>query len=328
MERTFCLRKGLRTTAIVGLCFCPTMGVGSVWGIFMDPPANGGMRTFYLALLFGVVWGGMSCLSIWLLLAYLRERLTVADDRIVQRGVAKTKAASTDEIQILRWRAVGRQVRLCTPTTKMTIHLDNFEPHDRLWLVRHLQRIIPEDRQEGWGKFCYEIAVPLRKVETRHLEPPDPTCLVLTRKRWAWYFVPTTVLFAVVGIVLSWKFQLHRSLIAPVAPLLLWAVMHFSTPREGMPTSRINAEPGRGRYLLFLLFWASIGMAATLVLTALKPPKPQVIAWIVGGGIIWFGVVFYQAIQFDRQQKQRRDEGIASALKEWAEEEASLEKLG
>lgn len=324
MERTLGLRKALRTTAIVGLCFCPTMGVGSVWGILMDPPANGGMPTICLVVLIGVVWGGMSCLSIWLLLAYLRERLTITDDRIVQHGVTRTKAVSTDEIQILQWRAIGRQVRLRTPTFRMTISLDNFEPQDRLWLVRHLQRIVPEDRQEGWGKFCYEVAVPLRKLETRHLEPPDPKCLILTRKRWAWYFIPTTLVFTVVGIVLSWKFQLHRSLIAPVAPLLLWAFMHFSTPREGMPTPRINAQPGGGRYLLFLLVWGLIGMAATLVLTALKPPAPQAIAGVVSGGGIWFGILFYQAVQFARRQNQRRDEGIAAALKEWVENERDL----
>jgi hypothetical protein len=85
-----------------------------------------------------------------------------------------------------------------------------------------------------------------------------------------------------------------------------------------MPTPRINAQPGRGRYLLFLLIWALLGMAATLVLTALKPPAPQVIAWIVTGGGIWFGILFCQAIQFDRRQNQRRDEGIAVALKVWA----------
>ncbi len=95
-----------------------------------------------------------------------------------------------------------------------------------------------------------------------------------------------------------------------------------------MPTPRINAQPGRGRYLLFLFLWGVIGMAATLIVTALKPPMPQAIACFVNGGGIWFGILFYQAIRFDRRQNQRREEGIALALKEWAEREACLEQLG
>lgn len=289
------------------------MGTFSVAVSILAPSPNARLHPIYMAMFFGLFWGAWSCLAIWHLLAYWRERLSIADD-VIQRGVIRTQTILFDEIEKLIWKPSPPQVRLIAETTRAKIHLTNFAEADQLWLIRQLQQRIPNTVQEGWGLFCVKVAVPLCKNDTECLAPGQ---VAVTRKRWAWYFLPTTLLFAILGIVLSMTLGLHRMLSAPLPILALWALLHFSTPRKGLAVTRIHAEPGSSRFLLFLLFWGGVALAGSFVLFAVNPRFPPTFVWLTSGGILWFAVLIYKAIQVDRLRQRSDEDRIPMALTEW-----------
>lgn len=116
---------------------------------------------------------------------------------------------------------------------------------------------------------------------------------------------------------MSLTLGLRRMLIAPLPILALWALLHFSTPRNGLAVTRIHAEPGKSRFLLFLLFWGGVALAGSLVLFAVNPRFPPTIVWLTAGGILWFAVLMYKAIQLDRLRQRSDEDRIPVALTEW-----------
>lgn len=317
MQKTIRLRNGIRTTGIVCLLFFLSIGIASVVGILLEPPPNARIDPIYLAVGIACFWSAMSSLAIWLLLAYWRGRVTVSDESVTQQGVLRTATIRFDEMERVTWKPAPSQIRLHTPTSRLKIELSNFELVDRLWLIRRM-RDIQKAAHEGWEMFCVKVAVPLHQSEIQEGRSLDPDKVALTRKRWAWYFLPTTILFAIVGIVLSWMLHRPQMLAAPLPILGLWAYLHFSTPQRGLATPRISAEPGRSGFLKFLLIWCGLGLAGNFFLTALKLPLPQMIAWVVGCGLVWFSVLMYKAVQFDRQRERGLEDRIPAALAEWS----------
>ncbi|WP_146528298.1 hypothetical protein [Novipirellula artificiosorum] len=108
-------------------------------------------------------------------------------------------------------------------------------------------------------------------------------------------------------------------LIAPLPMLVLWALLHFSTPRKGLPVSRFDAQPENRRFLLFWLFWVCVGLAGSFILIAVNPKFPPTIVWLAAGGTIWFAVLMYKAVQLDRLRQQDDKKRIPEALTEWEE---------
>lgn len=319
MRKTLRLKRGIFTTGILCLLGFLAMGTFSVATTMLAPPPKARLDPIYMAIFFGLFWGAWSCLAIWILLTYWRERLTVTDENVIQRGVIRTQVVGFDEIKSLIWKPSPPQVRLIAETTRVKIHLANFEPTDQLWSIRQLQQRIPESVQDGWEVFCAKAAVPLCRHETGRLAHGQ---VAVTRKRWAWYFLPATLLFAILGIVLSLTLGLHRLWIAPLPILVLWALLHFSTPRKGLAVTRIPAVPGNSRFLLFLLFWGGVALVGSFVLFAVNPRFPPTIAWLAIGGILWFVVLIYKAEQVDRLRQRNDEDRIPMALKEWAESDS------
>ncbi len=71
---------------------------------------------------------------------------------------------------------------------------------------------------------------------------PDPMT-VLTRRRWAWYFVPGVLVAATIS---AWAYIATGEwpmLCGPVLILLIWGAVSFLTPRRGMPTPPLSAMP-------------------------------------------------------------------------------------
>ncbi len=50
----------------------------------------------------------MTGVSVWLLLAYLRETLTIRGTRIISRGVIRTREIDLTQVTDARWRPGGR----------------------------------------------------------------------------------------------------------------------------------------------------------------------------------------------------------------------------
>lgn len=83
--------------------------------------------------------------------------------------------------------------------------------------------------------------------------------VLLTRKTWAGYMFPAVVLAAVVGGVAAWSTGEIRFTTAPFGVLGFWAILHFTTPREGRSYATIHGTPGAPTLLWFCV--------ATLLLT-------------------------------------------------------------
>lgn len=315
-QKTLRLKKELRNTGILCLLGFLAIGTFSVVASLVAPPPKAQLQPIHMATFFGLFWGAWSCLAIWILLAYRRERLTVNSESVIQRGVIRTQVIRFDEIDTLIWKPAPTQARLIAGTTKMKIHFTNFDKPDQLWLIRNLQQQVPTFVQENWEMFCVKAAVPLSKLDTSCLAPGH---VAVTRKRWACYFIPATLLFAVVGIVLSLTLKLPRMLIAPFPILILWALLHFSTPSNGLAAPRIDVEPEGLRFLLFLLVWGGVGFAGGVILFALNPTFPPPSVWLAVGGTIWFSVLMFKAVQLDHLRQGTDKERISAALKQWSE---------
>ena len=75
MQKTLRLKKGVFTTGIWCLLGFLAMGTFSVAVSILAPSPNARLHPIYMAMFFGLFWGAWSCLAIWHLLAYWRERL-------------------------------------------------------------------------------------------------------------------------------------------------------------------------------------------------------------------------------------------------------------
>lgn len=94
------------------------------------------------------------------------------------------------------------------------------------------------------------------------------TDVLLTRRRWDFYFLPTTVVATALGIGMIWATGELKGLVAPVAPLGLWMFMRYSTPRTGMTDRRLSSEPE----MLWLLAWGGLGVAGVILIFFLILP--------------------------------------------------------
>lgn len=139
MERTFRLTKRHRNLGVVCLIFFVLVGVASAYGTWAEAPEERRTSALYAATMFGVFWGSFACLACWLLLAYWREELRISDGQVTQQGVTGSKQIDLHSVTAFRWRIAprpGGSLVLRTLTEKMTIYLGNFEPMERLWLIR------------------------------------------------------------------------------------------------------------------------------------------------------------------------------------------------
>ncbi len=212
---------------------------------------------------------------------------------------------------------------LRTLTEKMTIYLGNFEPVERLWLIRYFRNAAPMPLQEGWPLFCSKIALPLRDRDALLHGDPGPDSVRITRRRWDWYCVPFILLMAVFGFAASWRLQQPRMLVAPLLPAFLWLMLRTVTPREGMAAKRITSEPGMTNFLVFELFWFGVAVAGLVVFKIWNPPMP--VAAITAGIalVLWLGVLLWQACRLDRQRRERDEANASVAVGQWDEGEAA-----
>ncbi len=321
-ETVFRLRKGYRNLGIVCLLFFVFTGVASAWGIWSEVPPNRRVHALYLLIFSLSVWGFMAGLSLWVLVAYYRESLTIRDGHVIQQGVIGKKEIDLADITDVHWIVIKRgKITLRTVMEKLKIYLDNFEPTERLWLIRRVRTGLPETIQRDWDLFCYKIAIPLRDRGVLANRPPGPDEVTLTRRRWDWYFFPFTVLCAAIGIVYCRQLPQPRILAVPLIAALLWIVLRFNTPRQGFVLKRIGAEPGQTRFLLFCLWWFGIAIAGFVLLELCKLPMPQALTLQIIGSIAWFGGFLFRAHRFDRQRQQRDREAAKVAVQQWNEGE-------
>jgi hypothetical protein len=318
MERVLHPKKSYRNTGVVCLIFFLLVGVISTCGVFVIAHPERRTIALCMAVFFAVFWGFWVCLSCWILLAYWREQLEVGNGQVVKRGVIGRKQIDLESIAVARWRVFprGGSIVVQTLTEKLTIHFDNFEQHERLWLIQLFHNELPDAVQENWALFCGRIALPLRDQNYQDNERHDPDTVVLTRRRWDWYLVPVILLSAIYGAVAWWQFQQPRMLMAPLIPAFLWLFLRFGTPRKGLASKRIGAVPGQAGFLLFLLLWFGVAIVGLVVFKIWQPPMPHA-AILATAILLWFGVLFWRAHQADRARRRWEETNAPVAAQRW-----------
>ncbi|MDF1746319.1 MAG: hypothetical protein P1V19_21665, partial [Gimesia sp.] len=234
------MQKYYRNLGICFLIFFVLAGIGAAYAVWIAPPPhNKFVQISFLSLVLSFFTG----ISLWILLAYKYESLTIQNESVIQQGVIFRKEIDLSSVKQARWNLVqGGGIKLKSLTEKISIYFDNFEREERLWIIHHFQSHLPESVQQNWEMFCHKVAIPLRDYKPEEFQPPGADEVLLTRKRWDWYFVPLILLTAVLGIIATWKFQLPRLLSAPLLPTMLWLMLRYGTPKRGMVCGRISHD--------------------------------------------------------------------------------------
>jgi succinate-acetate transporter protein len=224
LKATYRASRGRFWWSLVGTAFYAAILVA--WVTLLESPPE----TRWLAIGLGVViWGGMTCLGLWLTVFHLRHRLNIDGDRVHQVGALMERECRLPDVIDARWRITpaGGGLRLKTRNRTLSIDLPNHERSAREELVRHFHAALPGAVQRDWAGFCYECLSWSRPAL------PEERVLVLTRRRWDWLFLASLPPF-VVGGLYGWRVTGEsRFLISPLALLPLWLLTRFSTSRQG-----------------------------------------------------------------------------------------------
>jgi hypothetical protein len=275
MTTTFRIRKHHRNLAALSLTLFVAVGAASAFCAWTDAPKD---RRIYLVVVFLSFWGAMACLSLWGLFAYLRERLEIQNGLVSHQGVIGKREIALDAVTDAHWQlgrislgaAItdapwklgknGGRLELRTPTQRLTVHFENFEPAERLSLYRFFRRTLPERPQRGWDLFCYKVALP-------HLDQS------------------------------AGKNN------------------HDGTPKRGMVSKPISAEPEVNEFLFFELFGLCI--FGLVLFTVVKLPSPHALVLGSIACVLWFGGLLWRAQQVDRERNHRDLEHVEAATRRW-----------
>lgn len=313
--RVFRARKYYRNLGIIGLSFSIPLSIGAGYEMWNKiPPQNNIINVAFACLMLLFI----PCLSLWILLAYKYGYLIVQNETIIGKGVIFRKEIDLSSVKQARWNLVqGGGITLKSLTEKISIYFDNFELEERLWLIHHLQSHLPESVQQNWDLFCHKIAIPLRDYKPEKFKPPGADEVLLTRKRWDWYFVPFILLTIVLGIVAAWKFQLPRLLNAPVLPTILWLILRYGTPKRGMVSQRISADREFVKLWNYIAWWSIICLIIFVMLKLLKLPGffcefPGFIVMT-----LWTLVAYWRIFQSYNNQHKRDLKKAKAAVIKW-----------
>ena len=317
MNETFHRRPYYRNLGIICLIFFVGMIVLSVFCVFSERSQD---VRIYAVCLFVAFWGFWATVSVWVLLAYWRESLGISDGRVTQNGVIRTRAIAFAELVDVQWRVTpaGGSIVLRSTSAKIKVYLNNFEPEQGQFLINLFHRSVPHSLQRGWRLFCYKVALPQHEHAAER--PLGEDEVLITRRRWDWFFLPWLLLAIAVAPVLGWQLHDLRILLFPLAVAGLWLLMRMSTPAKGMRTPRSSSS--QHRVACAILGWGASGIGGVFLFNAFQVhlPHPQLLAAM--GMVAWFCILLVFVYREDRN-KRRDDQAKAElAAEEWERQEA------
>lgn len=312
VSRVFRVRKYYRNLGIIGLIFFTFISicsVGEMWNKMQ--PQNNFFDVAFACLMISF----LPSVNLWILLAYKYESLTIQNESVIQKGVIFSKELDLSSVKQVRWMfGNGGQIKLKSLTNQISIHLDNFERDERLWLIRHFHSALPEAVQQNWDLFCSKVAVPLRDYDPDEIPNPGPDEILITRKRWTKIFIPIIFVSTILGMVAAWKLQSPRFLITPVVAFMLCLIFRYTTPKLGMVYRHDKAT----KHLMnFLGWWCSVGIIVFLIFRLTDFPEPQN---TIAGYCSLFGWMAVYIVQLHRSSRaiQKRDlEKSKVAVQKW-----------
>ncbi len=131
MDATFRLRRWYRNFGLAGVV---GYAAWAVLGAFVVATDSKIVHTVAAAALIVGVPLFMTGISIWILLAYRRETLTIRGTRIISRGVIRCHEIDLTQVTAARWRPGAREggtIALRTESARIVIHLENYETEGR-----------------------------------------------------------------------------------------------------------------------------------------------------------------------------------------------------
>lgn len=148
-RRPSCLIIGI----LLAIEFC-VLGAGSV---FVSAWNIDGSFTYSLqtAVFMGLFWGAAFIVSLLMIAAAYRERLTFSATSISQQRVFWKSTLQFNNIVHLQWHhrpKGGYTVRLCTSDQRITINLRNFTDEDQRTIASLLRSAVAEAVQEEWAR--------------------------------------------------------------------------------------------------------------------------------------------------------------------------------
>ena len=198
MNRTFRLRRSILIQGIGFLLIYLTVTIGGavVLLLIKEPQTQGFKDAESVKIMFGMwvsVFGTMTVLSVYMLIAYCMERLSIKDQRIHVRSVFQNRHFEATEVDRLVWKTTpkGGKLTFYVSGQKTAMHFNGFRREDRLPIIRVLRDLIPEGKQDGWPLFCSKIALPLRDgVQAKARQgneaelPRSAAEILITRRRY------------------------------------------------------------------------------------------------------------------------------------------------
>jgi hypothetical protein len=322
MNAVFRVRRGLRRFMLFAVAFFLLATTCTPVGLTFDPSAH---NPLLITVLITAFWAAWFIACVWNLVYYHYYQLSITGTAVHQREVFDETTNDLSRITHVHWSlAYSGRIKVLTGEGRFTIRLDLFEREERLWLIRYFRNAASESLQEGWDSFCNFIAIPLRD---RAIErDPGPDEVVLTRRRWDWYFIPLVVLSAIAGYIGFRAFQQPRLLSTPLLPILFWLTLRYMTPRQGMIYLRLSADPEYYRFLQFWFWWIGLGLVgfvAQLIWPA-RDGRDSLIYGLIA--IPYLGVFIWRVMAYDRAQRNRNLDDTRKSVHAWDVHEPSEHK--
>ena len=200
MREVLRLQKGFRKDGIAGIVISAAVACVALLASCIAPPPGQRLGVIFTM---AAILGPMIALFAWMLLSYYRTSLIVEGGRLTYRGIRHTKTMDLSEVMELQW---GPRLVLRSGVNQIAIsHFQNFEPEQRLLLIRLLRCSVPVSAQRNWERFCLATAIPLReRLSDRDNRPLRPDEVLTTHRRWDWMFLPMILFWAVVGTTVGW----------------------------------------------------------------------------------------------------------------------------
>jgi hypothetical protein len=307
MDATFRMARRYRIQGVLGIPFYLAFWAVGTYALLTDSI----YRHSRLALLLfaGYTWL-MAGLCLWLLLACRRHMLTIRRDGVISQGVVRRREINPSDVVAARWKTQGASLVLKCASSKLTIRFANYQREERDRLVRHLRAVLPLEVQTGWNLFAYTISpgepTPLRAK-------PGPYEILVLRDRWDSWLLSGTLAAFLLGLIACWVTGEERFLIGLLVPLAGWAVLHASTPRDGMVMRRLSLNSGP--FLVFLLVWCVLGISGLLLLELLRPKLAASDTAVFAFLVTWGLVLCIEVARQDRRGSRRDREEAELAAK-------------
>jgi hypothetical protein len=107
------------------------------------------------ALIFCIFWGACTLLSVFLIVAYFREKLVLTPLAIAYRGVLRKKLIESDSVACIKWRTwpAGGSLVVQGRFRRITVHLSNFKEDQQVEIIQYFRRCFRTEIQENWLRF-------------------------------------------------------------------------------------------------------------------------------------------------------------------------------